>query len=246
MKKMMTMAAVMGLAVASFAAMNDALLTFSTPGPDKYADGSTVIDGECYALVWTPNGATFAGFKADGTTVSAADKLVLLAPLAKNGACPQTLFQIDAATADALDGKGSYGVYLLDTRVKAEDGTVKLASLKGGKPAAVNAIAEVGASTDATAAAPAAVKLAAAAIGGAAVTAETLVDDPVITGIKVDGAKVSVKVAGMAPIATYKVVAGLNPGEVGQKIEAKAAGDTFEFAKPEGTFFKVIGTRNFK
>ncbi len=246
MKKLMIMAAAMGLAVASFAAQNDALLTFSTPGPDKYGDGTTVLDGECYALVWTATGSAFAGLKADGTPVAATDKLILLAPLAKNGACPQTLFQVDAATADALEGKGTYGVYLLDTRVKAEDGTTKLAAIKDGKPVAVNALATVAEATAASAAQATTMQLAATAVGGAAVTAQTLVAEPAITGIKVDGAKVTVTVAGMSPIATYQVVTGMTPGKVGTKLDAKSKGDTFEFAKPEGQFFKVIGTRNFK
>ena len=54
----------------SFAGITDYVATFSTPGPDRYADGTVVADGECYALVWSPKGSTFAGFSADGTTVS--------------------------------------------------------------------------------------------------------------------------------------------------------------------------------
>ena len=54
------------------------------------------------------------------------------------------------------------------------------------------------------------------------------------------------KVSGMSPIATYKVVTGAKPGQISEKIDATVKGDTFEFAKPEGGFFKVIGTRNFK
>ena len=33
---------------------------------------------------------------------------------------------------------------------------------------------------------------------------------------------------------------------LGKTLDAKAKGDTFEFSKPAGSFFKVIGTRNFK
>ena len=51
MKKLMTMIGAVGLAFAATAAIDDALLTFSTVGPDKYSDGTTVLDGECYALV---------------------------------------------------------------------------------------------------------------------------------------------------------------------------------------------------
>lgn len=246
MKKILTMAVAMGLAAASWAAANDALLTFSTPGPDKYADGTTVLDGECYALVWTANGATFAGLNADGTTVAATDKVILLASLARNGACPRTLFQIPAEVADQLDGKGTYGIYLLDTRVKAEDGTTKLAGVKGGKPKAVNALAAVGESTTASTKRVVDMKVAATAMGGAVITEQTLVADPLITSIKIEGGTVKVSVAGLSPIATYQVVTGEKPGAVAQKVDAKVKGNTFEFAKPEGQFFKVIGTRNFK
>ena len=85
MKRLMTMLGVAGLAVASFAAVDDTLISFSTPGPDKYADGTDVLPGEVYALVWSADGQ-FDGIKADGTTVDPADKVVLLAGVAKQGA----------------------------------------------------------------------------------------------------------------------------------------------------------------
>jgi len=247
MKKLMIVAAAMGLAFAGLAAQNDALLSFATPGPDKYADGAAVLDGECYALVWTATGAEFAGIKADGTPVAATDKLILLAPVAKGGKCPNILFQIDAAIAEALEGKGSYGVYLLDTRVKTATGETTLASIKDGKPVAVNGVATMTAAAEpGSLGAAKSATLAATAVAGATITTESVVDVPTIKSIKIDGAKVTVKVGGMSPIATYKVVTGVKPGAVGQQLDAKANGDTFEFTKPEGQFFKVIGTRNFK
>ena len=136
MKKLITMIGVAGLAFAATAAIDDALLAFSTVGPDKYADGTTVLDGECYALVWTKNGATFGGIAADGTAVAETDKIVLLAPVAKDGRCPNVLFQIDSAKADEL-ADGTYGVYLLDTRV-VSNGTTKPAGITDGKLSLVN------------------------------------------------------------------------------------------------------------
>ena len=137
MKKLMTMIGAVGLAFAATAAIDDALLAFSTVGPDKYADGTTVLDGECYALVWTKNGATFGGIAADGTAVAETDEIVLLAPVAKGGRCPNVLFQIDSARANRL-ADGTYGVYLLDTRVAAADGTMKPAGAQNGKLRLVN------------------------------------------------------------------------------------------------------------
>ena len=238
MKKLMTMLGAAGLAWTACAAVNDTLMTFSTVGPDKYADGTTVLDGECYALVWSAG--EFAGVKADGTAVDPADEIVLLAPLAKDGKCPMVLFQVDAATVRTT---GSYSVYLLDTRVKAADGTLAVGGVKNGKAPVVNgfgAVAEGAAAGEATAGAVAL----AAPQGGVSVGQYVQVDSPKITGIKMVGAKVQITVAGMLPVAEYKVVTGAKPGELATEIPAKAEGDTFTFDKPAGAFFKVIGVRN--
>ncbi|MBQ4198785.1 MAG: hypothetical protein II649_02765, partial [Kiritimatiellae bacterium] len=77
MKKLMTMVGVAGFAFAATAGINDSLLGFSTVGPDKYADGKTVMDGECYALVWTKDGATFGGIDASGKAIADTDEVVL-------------------------------------------------------------------------------------------------------------------------------------------------------------------------
>lgn len=245
MKKLMTLVAALGLAVAGFAAVNDAILTFSTPGPDTYADGVQVLDGERYALVWTQKGAAFAGLNADGTPVAETDKVILVGSLAKDGRCPTTVFQIPAATADALVG-GTYGVYLLDTRVKAADGSATLAATGAdGKPVVVNALTAAGASMPAVSAGQPTATVAATAVGGAAVMAETIIDTPKITGLKVEGAKIQVTVAGMSPVATYKVYTGSQPGRLETEVAAEAKDGTFTFDKPEGQFFKIIGTRNF-
>ena len=100
----------------SFAGITDYVATFSTPGPDRYADGTIVADGECYALVWSPKGMAFSGFNADGTPISSQDRLVLAAPLAKDGKCRDVIFQIPAAEYAELEG-GEWAVCLVDTRM---------------------------------------------------------------------------------------------------------------------------------
>ena len=190
MKKLMTMIGAVGLAFAASAAIDDALLAFSTVGPDKYADGTTVLDGECYALVWTKNGATFGGIAADGTAVAETDEIVLLAPVAKGGRCPYVLFQIDSATADRL-ADGTYGVYLLDTRVAA-NGTTKPAGVKNGKLSLVNGF---GLATQATKIGKATGGITTAAeketAGGESIAvgaaAPKNVQQPKITSIKIEG-----------------------------------------------------------
>ena len=52
MKK--TIAVLLAISSAAvFAGANDLLVTFSTPGTDKYADGKTVLEGETYGLFYT-------------------------------------------------------------------------------------------------------------------------------------------------------------------------------------------------
>ena len=126
MKKFASLICLLMTAVA-FSGMDDKVLRFSTPGPDRYADGSRVLDGECYALVWSPKGTAFAGFNADGTAVSANDRVVLAAPLAQDGKCRDAIFQVPAAEYAELAG-GEWAVCLVDTRniagvpMGAEDG----------------------------------------------------------------------------------------------------------------------------
>jgi hypothetical protein len=124
------------VAVAFANSVSDARLSFSTKGPDRYADGSVVMDGECYALVWSQDG-NFDGFAANGECIDPEDQIVLIAPIAKNGCCPPVLFQIPKAEAEELAG-GEYAVYLLDTRIASGEsvrprGTVngKLALMNG-------------------------------------------------------------------------------------------------------------------
>ena len=105
---------------ALFAGMNNVVVQFSTVGPDTYADGATVMDGECYALVWTPDGAEFQGINAEGEAAGDS-KVVLRAPFAKNGHCPNIQFQVDEGYAKEHYKGGTWGVYLLDTRVFATE-----------------------------------------------------------------------------------------------------------------------------
>ena len=249
MKRLMTMLGVAGLAVASFAAVDDTLISFSTLGPDKYADGMDVLPGEVYALVWTADGQ-FDGIKADGTTVDPADKVVLLAGVAKQGAngtyCPPLLYQVDADLAKTL-ANGVYAVYLLDTRVAAADGAVAVGGVENGKLKAVNSYGAVSGDTTAAASAGSITAAKTTAIGGASVATLVEVEAPVITAIKPNGTKITISTSGLSPVAEYKVVTGAKPGEVATEIDAKAdANGDFTFEKPaNGSFFKVIGVRKF-
>ena len=239
------------MAVASFAAVDDTLISFSTPGPDKYADGTDVLAGECYALVWSADGV-FEGIKADGTTVDPADKVVIVAGVARKGAngtyCPPLLYQVDAALAAQLAG-GQYAVYLLDTRVAAADGTAAVGGVdENGALKAVNSYGAVSGDTAATAGNAAVAKATTTAVGGAAVATFVEVEAPVITAIKPNGTKITISTSGLSPVVDYKVVTGANLGNVSTELDAKVdANGDFTFDKPaDGAFFKVIGVRKFE
>ena len=63
------------------AAQDDALLAFSTRGPDRYADGTSVLEGEVYALVWVRNGFEFKGVDMNGAAVDAENTVQGSVPL---------------------------------------------------------------------------------------------------------------------------------------------------------------------
>ena len=79
--KIVQMAVLMLATMASLllhAATDDTLLTFSTKGPDRYADGTPVLEGEVYAVVWTRNGSDFAGVDMNGRVVDAVNNAVMM------------------------------------------------------------------------------------------------------------------------------------------------------------------------
>ena len=131
--KISSMTVLVLCAAFAYGSARDKLARFSTPGPDRYVDGSIVQDGECYALVWSPAGTAFAGFNADGTPVSSRDRVVLAGALAQDGKCRDAVFQIPAAEYEALKG-GEWAVCLVDTRNLAGVPT----GTRNGKPVRVN------------------------------------------------------------------------------------------------------------
>lgn len=247
---LIAMVAVAGLA---FGAANDTIVTFSTKGPDRYKDGSKVLDGEYYALVWTKAGETFGGFNADGSLVDAADvsKFVVGAPLAKDAHCPTTLFQISADDADQYEG-GTFALYLLDTRIMGADGKPMLrgADFFAGKAPALNAAGQVS-TGDGEGTASFAINEQRTIAGGetklATVGVYSKLPDPKISGFVVKGANVEITVDDMCEAAEYFVLPGSTPSSFSEAFPARPTGKTFKF-KPSGDakFFKVIGVRKFE
>ena len=225
MKKLMTLGIAAIAAGAVFAAANDVVVTFSTPGPDTYADGTTVVDGEKYALCWSQDFSQFA-IKSDGTAEGGV--VVLKAPVAKGGRCPTVVFEVDAAYAAANFDGGEWAVYLLDTRDfgngavntsgcvgKASVGTGTLGSLSG----VAAATSEVAGGID--------------------------VPQPKVTGIKVVDGFVYVTVQGTVPFLAYGLTEGATPDAITSPVEGSKAGSADKEivlvtpAKEGGAFFKV-------
>ena len=198
MKKLVSM--VMGLAAAAaFAAPMPEVqvLTFSVTGAETYADGSALVDGECYALVWAKDGE-FDGINADGTAKGADEEVLYIGTIAKDST---VAFQIE----DGFKTGGAFDIWILDTRV-FEGGAVKKVGKSGGKVVVTHAAKATAASIAASSslAAPTAVK---AAEGGTVVAGATVntADIPALkfTSIKVDGDYVVMEAENSVPGVNY-------------------------------------------
>ena len=252
MKRILFAMALAAVSVA-FGAANDMLVSFSTPGIDRYADGSRVRSGESYALVWTKNGETFGGLSVDCQPVKETDALVMVAPLAKRGRCPVTVVEIDTFDATNKYAGGTFSVYLLDTRVKGADGKVKLASYVDGLPQLVNSFGMADASGDikpSTGVSGNLVGVTPVELGEVGVYTE--IGSPTITAMRIDGANIRLEVKDMSDAADYFVVEGDTPGNFAPAMNVTPVKGGFEFKKPRSggdgdgaKLYKVIGVRKF-
>lgn len=230
------------LAASAFADAANALISFSTPGPDRYADGTTVKDGEWYALVWSQDGV-FEGITADCKALGAGDEVLLVASLAKDGKCPYMIFQVDSAKAHDT---GVYGVYLLDTRTA--DGSQVAAANADGKPASVNGAALTQGYTAAAATAGGAKTgpaIAARAWDASAVdTAAEGFSQAKIAAIEVKGAQVKLTVTGLMPAVKYNVRMGEKPDALTDYALTTPKSDvreaTFEIDAKDAKFFQIV------
>ena len=250
MKKIALFGIVLSMGLALCAAQNDLLVSFSTKGPDKYADGSVVMDKECYALVWTPKNVESATIAADGSAADGA-KIVLVAPIAKGGRCPKVVYRVDAKRVESEFRDGSWSVYLLDTRKYSydKDGNqvVTLAGLKpDGDVKLVNATSRVG---DATLSAGAGENVSlATAVATTASTGTSLPADvprPTISAIEVKGGNVYVTIENAVPYLAYDLTTGDTPDAVTESVDRPCTGSDdgtvvlVAPAKEGGAFFKV-------
>lgn len=234
----------------AFAAANDLVLTFSSTGPDTYSDGTRVLDGECYALVWLPEGSEGFALSANGTVADPSQgEVVLTAPVAEDGKCPTIVFEIDSALADRY-ASGTWCVYLLDTRQYAEDGSVSLAGVSNGSAKSVNAIGRIAGVSVKVSDAARAPETAIASEAVSAATASALPKDvpqPKIKGIRVEGGFVYVTVENTVPYLQYNLDAGSTPAKLDESkaannpVNGKVDGDIILVTpvKDGGSFFRV-------
>ena len=251
MKKIMLGLCSLGVSLAALAAVNDSLLMFSTKGPDRYSNGDDVLAGECYALCYVTDPASFS-IRSDGTAAAGGEVLVT-APVASpmgDGAgmhCPNLVYTIPAAKAAVLDG-GTFAVYLLDTRVP--DATApsgyRVSGVQDGKAAVVNGSGAVAADGTIASGSTGVASFNGSVVDGGRVSIESVVDQPSITAIKVDGADIVLTVSGLSPAVGYRVLSGAGPSGVSTEVESTRSGDTFTVSKDAGRFFKVVGTRTIK
>lgn len=231
-----------------FGAADDMVLSFSTPGVDRYADGTKVLEGESYALVWTADGATFEGLTSECLPVSESNKLVVVASLAKQWKCPVTVLEISAEDAKQYE-KGTFALYLLDTRVKGSDGKVSLASYVNGRPQVVNSfgVSDADGNSVASASGVAGSINGVSAVKLGAVGVYSQIDPPAITAMKIGEATIRLEVKGMSMAADYFVVPGVAPGSFAPMMNADRDEEGFTFDKPgvPAQFYKVIGVRKF-
>lgn len=217
--------------------VEDSAIVFSTVGPDKYADGSTVLDGELYALVWTADGV-FEGFSADGKALDEKDKILIVAPLAKDGRCPKVMFQIPKANA-ATSGK--FEVFLMDTRVVSSSGVATPRGAVKGEVQLVNGYGRVLADI-ALSNVPSKAEGAAVANLNSAAPKDTR--QPRVKAMRIEGDEVVLTVENMPGF--MRVQSGKDASaadSTGAALEAPDSGDTVTIKAPkmgERGFYRVI------
>ena len=219
--------------------LEDSAIVFSTVGPDKYADGSTVLDGELYALVWTNDGV-FEGFSADGKALDEKDKILIVAPLAKDGRCPKVMFQISRAAAVNY---GKFEVFVMDTRVVAASGVVTPRGAENGEVKLVNGYGRV----------PAKISLSDGSSKGEGSAVANLnsaapkdARQPRVKAMRIEGDEVVLTVENLP--GYMRVQSGRDAStsdSTGAALEVPASGDTVTIKAPkvgDSGFYRVIRT----
>ena len=228
----------------------DEVLYFSTQGPDTYADGTYVLDGESYALVWSADGE-FDGFRADGRPVNPADRVLIVVPGAKDRRLAVSCFEVPAELADELRG-GHYGIYLLDTRVQSADGTVaprpganNVPALVNGYGALIDGMAVCGAQSARKALGAQGDMVLANSTASVAAQAPEGVEQPLVKAIRIDDDRAVLTVENLGGFV--RVQGGATLEDIGRTVGPATeadGGDDLQIVAPDtkadSGFFRVI------
>ncbi len=205
MKKTLSIVSFLLLGSAAFSAeLAQLTLSISTPGPDLYADGTQVLPGETYLLVYVKQGSAFQGVMSDGTLVDPANNLVATKGAAVPGA--RCGFKAIQYPADLYPAGGSWVIVLLDTR----DASGAVGGLVAAQGASAAAAAASGSSTALNAVSGAGVQEGGSTSGLTAATLSQAPADtpaPVITAVQPQGGgtSVSVRFKNVSDKALYEV-----------------------------------------
>lgn len=249
MKKslLLMVSAMAGFALASDVALQPKGKTFPvyTEGPDLYADGTTVLNGERYALVWVAENSTFGGFNTDFSLVDPVNNKIITTQLfAKNGKLDEVGVVIPEGFV--ADG-GTFHLFVMDTRVPAGSATGLI--LNGyGVASVVNNSGSSSNCMGATVAGLVSGGKSSQVTAGAQLSSD--VAKPVIKSIEVKNGKVYVTVEKTSAKAYYNVQGakvitdggnfGFASGTKGQQGGAETV--TFEYPVATGAqFFKAVG-----
>ena len=229
---LMALAAV--AAMSGFAAQNDLLVTLSAKEKLTYKNNEAV-NNEVVALVWTPAGATFGGFLANGS-LKDADSKVLARIVVKDGLFETTTFQIDAELAEQMKlTQGAFSLYLLDTRdasgkTVVENGATDLAQatipvnytakiLEGSVDASAGGIA-TSIESDGTAAGTI------VAEGQTELPIKEELLAPIIKSVKVEGDKFKVTIEKAVPYMKYDLIDASSKEAIGDSAKSGVVTET--------------------
>ena len=229
------------LSAASLMAADYAAVSFASSGTDTYADGTPVLDGETYALVWTAG--EFGGFNVDGSLRNGEDFIIPVSLKKGEGVV------VNLPADSKYVTSGTLAAYLIDTRTFAEDGTASVTALKDGKIARVNSSAKLDVTVKPTSG-TAPVTVAAGSTEKDEAIASALPTDipmPVIANMDVSGDVVTLKVDKTVPNVNYAVQGGATPaanGQIGAAVTGNGGTITLVYPKSgETAFLKVVRSK---
>ena len=233
MKKILMTVAAMA-AMVGFAGQDDLLVTLSAKEMLTYKNNEKV-NNEVVALVWTPAGATFGGFLANGLLKDTDTSKVLARIVVKDGLFETTTFQIDADFVERMKlTQGAFALYLLDTRdasgkTAVENGAKDLAQatipvnytakiLEGSADASAGGIA-TSIESDGTEA-----KI--VAEGQTELPVDITALTPIIKSVKVEGDKFKVTIEKAVPYMKYDLIDASSKEAIGDSAQSGVVSET--------------------